>query len=279
MATYYIATTGNDTTGDGSSGNPWLTLAKFLSSSTSGDTCICGAGTYTFATATIASRTIYAASPSAPAIFNATGAVVWTVTSSTIRNCKFTNTGTTMFTCNAATFEKCQFVDLIYINNNDGHALFSHTSVAANVNTSLIGCLIDNPTRHASSTFYLALFGFRGPTSSTLTLTNNIISIETMSAAFGLIGGNNTGTLPITVNDTNNIFLNSSGQNFNFTQFTGGSTVTTGGTSRTNCRRNINTGWPAGTGNITSDPLFVDATNSNFNLRPTSPCINTGTLV
>jgi hypothetical protein len=34
-----------------------------------------------------------------------------------------------------------------------------------------------------------------------------------------------------------------------------------------------------GTGTITSDPLMVDPANANFGLRPTSPCINTGTLI
>jgi len=37
------------------------------------------------------------------------------------------------------------------------------------------------------------------------------------------------------------------------------------------------TSFPANTGNITSDPLFVDVPNGNYNLRPTSPCIDTGT--
>lgn len=39
------------------------------------------------------------------------------------------------------------------------------------------------------------------------------------------------------------------------------------------------TGVPTGTGNITSDPLFVDAANDNFALRPTSPCIDTGEIL
>jgi len=277
MATYYIATTGNDTTGNGSEATPWATFAKFLSSSASGDTCIVAAGTYTFATATIISRTVIGPSADNPAIFNATAAVVWAVVDTTVQNLKFTNTGTTMFTCKGAIFEKCQFIDLIYVNSTIGYALFSHVTVAANVNTTLIGCLVDNPTRDASSSFFHALFGFRNPTSSTITLTNSIISVETMAATFGLLGGSNA-AITITVNDTNNIFLNSSGQNWNFTNFAT-SSVTTNGTSISNCRRNINTGWPVGTGNITSDPLFVDAASGNFALRPTSPCLGTGTLV
>jgi hypothetical protein len=49
-ATYYVATTGNDTTGDGSSGNPWRNPQKCVSSGTplvAGDTCTVADGTYT----------------------------------------------------------------------------------------------------------------------------------------------------------------------------------------------------------------------------------------
>ena len=45
---YYIATTGNDTTGDGTSGTPWLTLAKACTSVAAGSHTInIAAGTYT----------------------------------------------------------------------------------------------------------------------------------------------------------------------------------------------------------------------------------------
>jgi len=46
MATYYIAPTGNDTTGDGSTGHPWATLTKFLASCSDGDTCKIRTGDY-----------------------------------------------------------------------------------------------------------------------------------------------------------------------------------------------------------------------------------------
>ena len=46
-ATYYIAPTGNDTTGDGSTGTPWLTLVKGMAMMSSGDTLIVKDGTYT----------------------------------------------------------------------------------------------------------------------------------------------------------------------------------------------------------------------------------------
>ncbi len=48
MANYYVRKSGNDTTGDGSTGNPWLTLAKALTtvSIAGGHTIYIGAGTY-----------------------------------------------------------------------------------------------------------------------------------------------------------------------------------------------------------------------------------------
>ena len=47
-ATYYVSTAGNDTTGDGSAGNPWATIdhADFLSLLNPGDTVVVQAGTY-----------------------------------------------------------------------------------------------------------------------------------------------------------------------------------------------------------------------------------------
>lgn len=45
--TYYISTTGNDSTGDGSNGTPWRTLSKAGTVATGGDTVIVKNGTYT----------------------------------------------------------------------------------------------------------------------------------------------------------------------------------------------------------------------------------------
>lgn len=46
MAIYYIAKTGSDSTGDGSSGNPWLTIQKGITTSVTGDTIEVAVGTY-----------------------------------------------------------------------------------------------------------------------------------------------------------------------------------------------------------------------------------------
>jgi hypothetical protein len=47
--TYYISPTGSDTTGDGSTGNPWKTFAKFLTVEQPGDTLYLKDGNYTTA--------------------------------------------------------------------------------------------------------------------------------------------------------------------------------------------------------------------------------------
>lgn len=46
MATIYVRTTGNDTTGNGSTGTPYLTLAKALSVAANSDLILMGTGTY-----------------------------------------------------------------------------------------------------------------------------------------------------------------------------------------------------------------------------------------
>jgi len=77
-----------------------------------------------------------------------------------------------------------------------------------------------------------------------------------------------TGGTAGTLNFQNNIFYTGTARSF------GGAV----GTFNNNSTYNF-TSVPAGTNNITADPLFVDAANANFNLRPSSPCLDTGILI
>jgi hypothetical protein len=55
-----------------------------------------------------------------------------------------------------------------------------------------------------------------------------------------------------------------------------GSQIYNDGTSSTTVSySDVQNGWP-GTGNINSDPLFIDANNGDLRLLPGSPCINAG---
>jgi len=43
-----------------------------------------------------------------------------------------------------------------------------------------------------------------------------------------------------------------------------------------NCCMSVTNEWTTGRGNITNNPLFVDAANTNYRLSANSPCLNTG---
>lgn len=75
MADYYVATTGNDTTGDGSIGTPWKTIGHGASQMSGGDRLIVRAGTYAEA---ISNNIPGGASWAAPTrIVAYTGETVW----------------------------------------------------------------------------------------------------------------------------------------------------------------------------------------------------------
>lgn len=288
MATYYISPSGNDTTGNGSSGNPWLTISKAHTSATSGDTIICKDGTYTWVDQTFTKNLTIQAENTGLAIFDGGGAakrwilpaqfaltglifedVVSTsdifrcdaTVSLTVTLCSFRSITTqgafvpgarfglflfyNLATTRTATFVSCLFDDILDTNSGSTtyDFIFGHNDGAGGIlNLSFIGCV-----------FYFATSGSSSK--------NNIIRSYTN-------GATNTAI-------TNSIFANFNGETVTMTS-TNGTTMTT--TATYSDFYNI-TSAPSGTGNITSDPLFVDAANGNFNLRPTSPCINTGTLV
>ena len=72
--TYYVATTGSDTTGDGSAGNPWATIQYAINQSSSGDTVTVEEGTYYEAVNINKSLTLVSAGYSSNTIIDAQGA-------------------------------------------------------------------------------------------------------------------------------------------------------------------------------------------------------------
>ena len=138
MATYYISTTGNDSTGDGSQGNPYLTLAQAVSVASNGDTIKVETGTYVYAAAqTIAKElTIEAADPANKPRFEITTAVngfAVTINASnvTLNNLEIAHLGS--FSSNDA----C--INLV----PGGTAIYPDSGIPVNENVSITNCRLE----------------------------------------------------------------------------------------------------------------------------------------
>lgn len=274
MATYYISPSGNDTTGNGSSGNPWLTLAKAYASSTTSDTIVCKDGTYTFATDTMSNRTIQAEN-SGLAIFDGGGGNAYWVLS--------------------GTFNVIGLVIQNIVNSASWQVLSSTsgTIVVTNCKFKTIKTRSDN----------VGLGAVIGTGAGTTTVTLNVSHCGfwdvqknggTINSIFGCYSGTLTGTF---TNCT--IVCNTSGANatvnwfgrdggtFNatvtnciFSNYTGGTINAKSGTitlTATYSDFYNTTSPPSGTGVITTDPKLIDPTNGDFHLAHDSPALGMGT--
>ena len=298
MIWYLNADTGDDTAGDGSSGSPWLTLAKAHTEATTEDTIICqdSTATYSFVSQTFTKNlTIQGEqSDASGAVFDGGGgAVKWTFHdngSVTLEKCTFQNaktaSGQTLFSLGdsagntfAFTMANCIFKDIIMLasaNNQSGIVGTSGNAAGSQViaiaNSLFHHCSKENTTYPAA---YIAVKW--GMTSGSITVTNCTIYGNQTDSNLSIDHFNGTGTSSgagdAEVTLKNNIF-----QHTGIALDMDNSSVFITETVDYNCfNGTINN--PAGTGNITSDPLFVDVANENFNLRPSSPCLNTGTLL
>lgn len=293
MAIIYIATTGNDTTGNGTAGNPYLTKQKAHDVASSGDTISAAAGTYaaeTFTitkTITVQGATGYTGEPTT--IFNGAADYV-TITGNGItvtwNDCKFTNqdqashgdagwchiTNTTVL--NTLNVNRCVFRGQLIVMDGAGRGGIVHMGNPgggnAGITVNFTTCLFDSQivtTNNSTDAFLVS----SGANSGTLTLTFTGCTWYFAGATIptNLIRAAFTG---MTITSKNSIWNNASGSNIAFSD----ETVT----SSYNCYYTNWTSLPTlGTGDIQVDPLFVDPAGANFNLRPTSPCIDTGVLV
>ncbi len=98
---------------------------------------------------------------------------------------------------------------------------------------------------------------------SDLTLSNSIITGNTATSGNGSALYSEKNCLPVV---TNSIFWANTGSPIHDLD---GSTTTVGYST-------IQGGWP-GSGNLDSDPQFLDASGQNFRLHPDSACIDAGT--
>lgn len=288
-STYYISTTGSDTTGTGTSGNPWRQPSKFVTSSAIGDTCVVAAGSYTWDSRTVTGRTFTgptivskaAGGTGLPsAIFDAgsTYANYQTATSMTFNNIAFKNFISTNASSPAqrafymsanscsATFTNCAFSAFQLDGNfyGDGGMVGSFdnkTSIAV----TFTNCVFYNFSKYSLSA--AAIFcGIKSNTgSSTFTMTSCSFYVNNSAPlTYWLVGGS-----PITATIKNTIVQNKQGT----------SALISGALTKTFSYSCFNgfTDSLSGTGVITTDPLFVDPENANFELQPTSPCRDTGT--
>ena len=297
MATVYVSPTGSDSNTyvqAQSSATPWLTIGKCNTSATTGDTVIIRAGTVTWSSITFtkvfnfqgetADPTLYIISASggnAQWILAAgTNTFKWLTFTSMVRTATEVPFKLTPAATSTITFTTC-ILKSITLKNNDSGQTAGLISTSGNgggasliVSISFVNCLIYDISDVGTDGVYRSVFGANNNSTAgayALILTGCTIGITVTGAnelnevfAFQF---NSTGT----ITTKNCIFFSTSSLPWK-------SDTTSTYTCTYTCAYNL-TSPTAGTGNITSDPLLVDAVNGNLNLRPTSPCIGTGTLV
>jgi hypothetical protein len=280
MATYYISPTGNDSTGAGTSVSPWQTISKAYTSSTTGDTIVCLAGTFTWVGQSFGTARTITGQGIGVTIFDGANAVLtWSISATvSITSISFQNASSSVgsdvfeFTFNAVTlsFTTCSFTNLVGLGN---WAIFGTSNNPGLVNLALTftGCLFNNCIAAAAAPNVL----FSTRTSGgglTITMINNTL-YSNVAAALTLTLFQNFDTMTNVY--TNNIFYNANGTPQPWAA--GGALVT----SETGSNNDI-IGYsspPSLPNQLSTDPLFVDPVNNNFNLRPISPCIGAGTMI
>jgi len=274
MSTWYInADTGSDTApGDGTVAHPYQTIAKAQTVDADGDTFYLYNATahYTYSNSTLNS-TYQGQSTGAivDMISSANPSTFTSNKSTTFNDLKIVSSSSTFWNLRdlsgiAASWNRCIFTGVA---NTAGTPLFSNRN-ATNCSYTIKACLFNNLGGASAS-----IFGRVSADSPSMTynIYNNTFYFDGLTAMRVFIA---TGAAGETYNIKNNIFYNAIGATIiNLVNPTNATT-----TYQYNDAFQM-TVPPTGINNITTDPLFIDISLSNFNLRPTSPCIDTGILV
>ena len=219
MATYYVRKDGNDTTGNGSTGTPWLTIKKAVATVTNGDTIKVGNGTYAEDDfGSLALKRVFTAYVTIEPELGALGDVTITTTSGTIgtwvsasaayykfRYIKFTTIAgaANAFRINEAAdhidFEYCTFTPV----NDAASTIFIYDSGAWNVsNITFTNCTINKPASSVNHACLSIGFASTGVSSNFQFINCTITGIKyaaSLSGADGIIFNGCTITA-----DTNN---------------------------------------------------------------------------
>lgn len=279
MATKYIATTGNDTTGDGSASLPWKTLAKAVTGTSVNDTIYVYNGTYTAETVNTAGRHVLGQSQY-NVIFDGGGTDKrWIVANNgvgSLTNIRLTDITTGVYAIavggsgNTVSFTNCIFDDMYF--SSTITANFDLIAISNNTSTiSFTRCIF---YRLSFLTGTEAPMMFYNATGSTLNLDHCVIilndTVDTVATdAFDQFVYNTAAEAAINI--TNCILYSFSSTNK--AKFCSSNTKRV---ESYNCYYN-GSETLTGTGDLNNtDPLFVDRYNGNFHLRPSSPCIGAG---
>lgn len=289
---YYLnADTGNDSTGDGSSSSPWLTLSKAHTSASDGDTIICqeSTATYSFVNQIFtkdlkvegvnddASGVVFDGGGIASRWYaNRSTTVAYEVRKITFQNIQTPGAGQYMciIGCMHLVAENNVFrniksgssngstgsagiVGTEYLSGANDHAVLIQNNLFYDLNGGNTTLYISLHTNGGNDTGYVYWYGNTVIATNTYT-TPNFFVVSTI------------GSLDFQIK--NNVFYTDS----SVAMVASGSALN--GYFDNNLTFNC-TNVPTGTDNITDDPLFVDAPNDNYNLRPTSPCFKAGVLV
>lgn len=286
MADWFInSDNGDNSTGDGSSGSPWETLAYAYTQASDGDTIYVQAAdaTYAWANLTPTNGITLSGVSGDPtdAIFDGGdgGTVHWKLQSDwTFENVTFRNA------------QHSRDWDGMWEIMNDSNLVFTNCIVHDILNAA--GQDIDGLTG-------VIQFEYEDDTAKTLTLTNclfyDIRSFNANPSNRSIIGSGSAGasttitgcTFDLSVYDGNQLAMFSDNKAAGSNVITATQSIfysdtesfafgdsTDGSSYSHNCYYNVTD--KGGTGSTTSDPLFIDAANSNYKLRPTSPCVGTG---
>ncbi len=293
MATWYLnADTGNDTTGTGAIGAPYLTFAKALTVYIAGDTIYFqnSVNHFTFASATIDKNCTIIGQSKEGVILDGTGGISqWIMRNATIAVSEITfydaYTSSTspygMFspTSNTSnttiTFTECDFKDI----HSGGHLLggiVGNLAIGAGtvVNVTFHRCRwFRYEMTAASSSFFAQRAGAVGTFNITFTECTADFKITVGGGYFYYQDNVAGGT--VTQNIKNCIFTVRSGT-MNWRSIFGAAAFTTTYTTYYGMT-SVHSSITSQTGISQTDPLLVDPDNENFNLRQTSTKIDAGT--